>query len=288
MTDNRLSQGEGYHVRLQPEERGFHLKLGEVWAYRDLVLLLTKKTFSVSYQQTVMGPLWILVQPVLSSLMYLIVFGRIANIGTGGVPQVLFYFVSTAVWGLLSMSLVINSNVFASNAHLFSKVYFPRVSVPISNILVNLLRFCVQLILVAVLMAVYAIRGQIQPHWAWYPLLPLLYLQMSILGMSVGLLLSSLTTKYRDLLLLVDIGASLWMYGSPVVYPLGSLSEGLLKSVIRINPATEIMELIRWIMLGEGEFDPRYYCLGLAVTLALFLLSLGVFNRVERTFADTI
>ncbi len=288
MTSKTRSAGEGYHVRLQPEEKGFHLKLREVWAYRDLVLLLTKKTFSVTYQQTILGPLWIIIQPALSSLIYLVVFGQIAQIGTAGIPQPLFYFVSTAVWGLLSVSLVINSNVFSTNANLFSKVYFPRVAVPISNILVNMLRFCVQLVLIAVLMVIYVAKGAIHPLWRLYPLLPLLFVQMSLLGMSAGLLLSSLTTKYRDLLLLVEIFANLWMYASAVVYPLESISNGFLKLVIQINPAAETMELIRWIMLGKGSFDIRFYCMGLAFTLALFFLSLSIFNRVERTFADTI
>ena len=284
----KTSDNGAYYVRLEPEEKGLHLRLGELWTYRDLVWLLTKRTFKVTYQQTILGPLWILLQPVLSSVIYMFIFGQIAAIGTAGIPQILFYFLSAAVWELVSASLISNSNTFVNNAHLFSKVYFPRVTVPISNMLVSILKFLIQLVIILILLAVYVAKGAVHPNWTYYPLLPLLFVQMSLLGMSVGILVSSLTTKYRDLQMLVSIGASLWMYATPVVYPMQELPDNLLKTIIRFNPASAPMELIRQIMLGQGEFDPAIYFGGLAVTAALFLLSLAVFNRVERTFADTV
>ncbi len=287
------NQGEagihgGYHVRLEPSGKRFDLKLGELWRYRDLVLLLTKKSFTVTYQQTILGPMWIMIQPILSSLIYMFIFGHIADIGTAGIPQILFYFVSSAVWELFSFSMMANANTFISNANLFSKVYFPRLAVPISTMLVSILKFAVQLLFILALMGVYVARGDIHPQWAWFPVLPLLFLQMSLLGMSVGVLVSSLTTKYRDLLMAVNLGVSLWMYATPVVYPMRAIPEGFLKTLIRINPASEVMELIRLIMLGEGDVDLGYYALSAGVTVLLFIFSAAVFNRVERTFQDTV
>ena len=277
-----------YHVRLEPDQKGIELKLGELWQYRDLVLLLTRKSFTVTYQQTVLGPLWIIINPVLSSLIYMLIFGHIADIGTAGVPQILFYFVSSAVWELFSFSTISNSNTFVSNAYLFSKVYFPRLAVPVSNMLVSVLKFCIQLIMIAVMIIAYAVSGAIHPKWALYPLLPFLFMQMSLLGMSTGILISSLTTKYRDLLMVVNAGVNLLMYATPIVYPMSVVPSGILKTLIRINPTSEIIELIRLIMLGEGEFDARFYALSVMITITLFLLSAAVFNHVERTFEDTI
>lgn len=278
----------GYHIRLKPEGKRFDLRLGELWRYRDLVYLLTRRTFTVTYQQTLLGPLWILIHPAVSSLIYMFIFGHIANIGTAGVPQILFYFVSSAVWELFSFCMITNAGTFVSNAALFSKVYFPRLAVPVSTMFVSILKFCVQFAIVLVLLAVFVLRGAVHPRWAFFPLLPLLFLQMSMLGMSAGILLSSLTTRFRDLLLAVNLGVSVLMYAAPVVYPVSALSEGILKTLVRINPASQPIELIRLILLGEGEFDPRFLLLSLAVTALLFVTGAAVFNRVERTFEDTI
>lgn len=277
-----------YHVRLTLEGPGLRLRLGEVWRYRDLVLLLTKRTFATTYQQTILGPLWIILQPVLSSLVYLFIFGYIADLGTNGIPQVLFYFTSSAVWELFSFSLLSNANTFVTNAPLFGKVYFPRLCVPISNMLVSLLKFLIQLAIVAVLMFVFVTNGSIHPKWEYFPLLPLLFAQMSLMGMVVGVLLSSFTTKYRDLSLVVNIGVNLIMYASAVVYPISSVPAGTFRTFMQINPAAQQMELIRLIMLGQGEFQAVYFLVGLAITVVLFVSSVLVFNRVERTFADIV
>ena len=277
-----------YHVRLLPKEQSTRLKLGELWRYRDLVLLLTKKTFTMTYQQTILGPLWILLNPVLSSLIYMFIFGHIAEIGTGGVPQILFYFVSSAVWSVFATSLTDNAGTFISNAYLFSKVYFPRLAVPVSNMLVSILKFLVQFGIVLVLIIVYTVRGDITPVWAMWPLLPLLLLEAAMLGMSAGVLLSGLTTKYRDLMHVVRIIVSLWMYGSAVVYPLSELREGTMKTLIRLNPMTGIMELVRRILLGTGEFHAAEFAAGIVITVLLFVAGTLLFNKVERTFADTV
>ncbi|MBQ5968331.1 MAG: ABC transporter permease [Clostridiales bacterium] len=289
MSENsRIGQDSAYHITLKPDDKSVRLNLGEVWQYRDLVGLLTKRTFTVTYQQTVLGPLWIVINPILSSLIYMFVFGHIAAVGTAGVPQILFYFVSSAVWEIFAFSLTRNSQTFITNAYLFSKVYFPRICVPISNMIVSLLKFLIQLLIVAVLLVTFVVRGDVSPMWALYPLLPLLFLQLAVFGMSVGVLISSVTTKYRDLLSVVNVLVNLWMYGSAVVYPISSIPDGVLKIFVKINPVSEIMELIRKILLGKGEFDLFYYLVGLAVTILLFFFSIIIFNRVERTFADTV
>ena len=281
-------QNASYHLRIQPNENRMRLKLGEVWQYKDLVVLLTKRTFMVTYQHTVLGPLWIVINPVLSSLIYMFVFGHIAAVGTAGIPQILFYFLSSAVWELFSYSLTTNSSTFVSNAYLFSKVYFPRIVVPISNMLVGMLKFFVQFMIVFTLMISFVVRGSVHPHWAYYPLLLFLFLQLAVLGMSIGVVISSLTTKYRDLLVVVNVGVNLLMYGSAVVYPIQAVPDGVLKILVKINPVSELMELIRKITLGEGEFDIVYYGIGLLITILLFFFSVMIFNRVERTFADTV
>ncbi|HBY32256.1 MAG TPA: ABC transporter permease [Clostridiales bacterium] len=288
LSKSKTEPNTAYHIRLQPEEKKVRLKLDEAWRYRDLVRLLTRRTFTVTYQQTVLGPLWIIINPVLASLIYMFVFGHIADVGTAGIPQILFYFVSSAVWELFSFSLTKNSQTFVANAYLFSKVYFPRICVPISNMLVSILKFLIQLLIVAGLLTAFVIRGNVHPMWALYPLLPLLFLQMALFGMSVGVLISSVTTKYRDLLAVVNVLVNLWMYGSAVVYPIQSVPDGVLKILVKVNPVSENMELIRMILLGEGEFDLLYYLVGLAVTILLFFFSIVIFNRVERTFADTV
>ena len=283
-----IEQDNSYHITLVPNDKSARLNLGEVWQYRDLVVLLTKRTFTVTYQQTVLGPLWIIINPVLSSLIYMFVFGHIADIGTAGIPQILFYFVSSAVWEIFAFSLTRNSQTFVANAYLFSKVYFPRICVPISNMIVSILKFLIQLLIVAVLLVTFVVRGDVSPMWALYPLLPLLFLQMAVFGMSVGVLISSVTTKYRDLLAVVNVLVNLWMYGSAVVYPISSIPDGVMKTLVKINPVSEMMELIRMIMLGQGEFDLVYYLTGLGITILMFFFSIIIFNRVERTFADTV
>ena len=288
MQANNIENISEYHIRLTPHKKIFDMKLGELWEYRDLVVLLTRKSFTVTYQQTVLGPLWILVHPLLSCLIYMFIFGHIAQIGTGGIPQVLFYFVSSAVWELFAFSLNVNSNTFVANAYLFSKVYFPRLAVPVSNMFVSLLKFCVQMLIIAVIMAVYIFRGDVHPLWAYFPLLPLLFLQLSLLGMGAGILISSLTTKYKDLLHVVGILVSFLMYASPVVYPISTLSPGILKTLIRINPVSEPIELIRKILLGSGEFELSYYLLSVGITIVLLVISAAIFNMVEKTFEDTV
>ena len=276
------------HVHISASRRPFELRLREVWQYRDLILLLTRRSFAVAYKQTVLGPAWLLISPLLSSLIYLMLFGRIAQLGTDGAPQFLFYLCGTALWGFFAACVNGNAGTFVSHSQLFGKVYFPRLTVPISNVLSAAVRFAVQLLLVVAFLLVYLARGAVSPHgWAWL-LLPVIVLQLGLLGMGCGILVSALTTKYRDLSVLVSIGMQLWMFATPVVYPLSELPDGALRTAILWNPVTAPMELFRWAVLGVGTVLPWQLAASAAMTLVIVLLGVALFHRVERTFLDTV
>lgn len=276
------------HVHISASRRPFELRLREVWQYRDLILLLTRRSFAVAYKQTILGPAWLLISPLLSSLIYLMLFGQIARLGTDGAPQILFYLCGTALWGFFAACVTGNAGTFVSHSQLFGKVYFPRLTVPISNVLSSAVRFAVQLLLVIAFLLVYLARGAVSPHgWAWL-LLPVILLQLGLLGMGCGILISALTTKYRDLSVLVSIGMQLWMFATPVVYPLSTLPEGALRTAILWNPVTAPMELFRYAVLGVGSVLPVQLAVSAAMTLVIVLLGVALFNRVERTFLDTV
>lgn len=276
------------HVHISASRRPFELRLREVWQYRDLILLLTRRSFSVAYKQTILGPAWLVISPLLSSLIYLMLFGRIAQLGTDGAPQFLFYLCGTALWGFFAACVTGNAGTFVSHSQLFGKVYFPRLTVPVSNVLSSAVRFAVQLLLVVAFLLVYLARGAVSPHgWAWL-LLPVIVLQLGLLGMGCGILISALTTKYRDLSVLVSIGMQLWMFATPVVYPLSTLPDGALRTAILWNPVTAPMELFRYAVLGVGSVLPVQLAVSAAMTLIIVLLGIALFNRVERTFLDTV
>ena len=277
-----------YHVHITSDNKHQGLKLGEVWRYRDLIVLLTKKTFTLTYKQTVLGPAWIIISPLLSSIAYMLVFGVIAGISTNGVPQILFYLASTAIWGLFSSAVTDNAATFIANAYVFGKVYFPRLTVPISNLLVGLIRFAIQMVLVLALIAFYVFQGVIHPNWLLWLTIPLVLVQLSLLGMGVGIILSSLTTKYRDLQILVSFGMQLWMFGTPVVYPLSQLGEGVLRTAVLANPATAPIEWLRYVMLGAGSVDMVALASSVVFTIVCTVVGILMFNRVERTFVDTV
>ena len=279
---------QSYHVHISASRRGPELRLREVWQYRDLVLLFTRRSFSVAYKQTILGPAWLVISPILSSLIYLMLFGQIARLGTDGAPQLLFYLSGTAIWGFFSSCVTGNAGTFVNHANLFGKVYFPRLTVPLSNVLSAAVRFAVQMLPVLALLVYYAANGAVTPHWWGWLLLPVILLQLGLLGMGCGVLISALTTKYRDLSVLVGLGMQLWMFATPVVYPLSQLPEGALRTAILWNPATASVELFRWAVLGTGAVLPGRLAVSCAVTLAVALLGVALFNRVERTFMDTV
>lgn len=277
-----------YHIHISAKHRWFDLNLKEVWQYRDLIYLFTKRNFVVSYKQTILGPAWIFLTPLFSSIVQAFVFGGIAGIETDGVPMILFYLCSNAVWGFFSTCLTNNANTFTANAYVFGKVYFPRLTTPLSNILSSAIRFGIQMILVLLFMVYYLFTGAVHPNWLYWWVIPIELIHLGILGMGCGIIVSSLTTKYRDLSVLVGFGVSLWMYLTPIVYPLSMMAEGWTKNLIMVNPVTIPVELIRYAVLGKGTMHWGFYGLSWLMTLAVALLGIMIFNKVERTFMDTV
>lgn len=264
------------------------LRLNEVWKYRDLILLFTRRNFATLYKQTILGPLWLFLNPMMTAVMNMVVFGGIAKLGTDGVPQLLFYLSGTAIWSFFANCVTGNASTFTGNAGLFGKVYFPRLTVPLSVILSNCIRFGIQMVMVLAILAYYAVSGIVQVRLLWWLLIPLILMQLGLMGMGVGILISSLTTKYRDLSVLVGFGVGLWMYATPVVYPLSELGEGTLRSLILLNPVTAPVELFRCALLGVGTVLPSGLAISLVFTAVVLLTGIIVFNRVERTFMDTV
>lgn len=274
------------HIRAK--QNPLDLKLREVWQYRDLIFLFTRRNFATLYKQTILGPLWLFINPIMTAVMNMVVFGGIAKLGTDGVPQLLFYLSGTAIWSFFASCVTGNAGTFTGNAGLFGKVYFPRLTVPLSVVLSNGIRFAIQMVVALALLVYYAASGLVQVHPARWLLIPLILLQLGLMGMGVGLLISSLTTKYRDLSVLVGFGVGLWMYATPVVYPLSELGAGTLRSLILLNPLTAPVELFRFCLLGAGTVLPSRLVMSLAFTAVVLFTGIVVFNRVERTFMDTV
>jgi len=277
-----------YHTHISAKHRWMSLNLKEVWRYRDLIVLFTRRNFVVSYKQTILGPAWIFLTPLFSSIVHAFVFGGIAGISTDGVPTFLFYLCSNAVWGFFSSCVTSNANTFTDNAYVFGKVYFPRLTTPISNIISSGIRFLVQMVLVLLFMVYYLIAGQLHPNWTAWLMIPVELLHLGILGMGFGIIVSSMTTKYRDLTVLVEFGVSLWMYASAIVYPLSTVEGGWLRTLLLVNPVTTSVETMRYAILGQGTLEWGFYGLSWAITIAVAVFGIMIFNKVERTFMDTV
>ncbi|MBQ2854131.1 MAG: ABC transporter permease [Oscillospiraceae bacterium] len=279
---------QNHHIHISSRHNILELNLKEVWKYRDLIILFTRRSFSLLYKQTILGPAWVFLNPLISSLVYAFVFGGIAGIDTDGVPTVLFYLCSNAIWIFFSSCVTRNANTFTANAAVFGKVYFPRLTIPVSNVLSSFIQFFVQMILVFVFLIFYVIRGQVTPHWEFWVLIPLLLIHLGVLGLGVGVIISSLTTKYRDLAILVTFGIQLWMYVTPIVYPISQIEEGVMRTILMTNPVTAPTEMIRYALLGQGEVLPGYMLLSAAVTVLVMTVGIMIFNKVEKTFMDTV
>lgn len=282
MADNQ------YHIHISSKHRWMDLNLKEVWQYRDLIFLFTKRNFVVSYKQTILGPAWIFLTPLFSSIVQAFVFGGIAGIETDGIPMLLFYLCSNAVWAYFSTCLTHNAGTFTDNAYVFGKVYFPRLTTPISNVLSSIIRFGIQMILVMLFMVYFLVRGEVHPNWHAWLMIPVELIHLGILGMGCGIIISSMTTKYRDLTVLVEFGVSLWMYLTPIVYPLSTLAEGWMRTVLMCNPVTIPVEVLRYAILGQGTIHWGFYGISWIVTLTVAVLGIMIFNKVERNFMDTV
>ena len=277
-----------HHIHISSKHNWYDLNLKEVWQYRDLITLFTKRNFVVSYKQTILGPAWIFLTPLFSSIVQAFVFGGIAGIETDGIPTLLFYLCSNAVWSYFATCLTNNASTFTANAYVFGKVYFPRLTTPISNVLSSIIRFGIQMMLVVMFMVYFLVHGTVAPNWLAWVMIPVELVHLGILGMGFGIIISSMTTKYRDLTVLVDFGVSLWMYLTPIVYPLSTVAEGWMKTALLCNPVTTAVELMRYAILGKGVIHWGFYGISWVVTLVVAVLGIMVFNKVERNFMDTV
>lgn len=273
---------------ISPKKGLFDVKLKELWRYRDLILLFVRRDFVSTYKQTVLGPIWIFLQPLFTTAIFVIVFSQIAKLSTDGLPPVLFYLSGITLWSYFSDCFSKTSNVFVTNAGIFGKVYFPRLTSPVSIVISNLIKFGIQILLFFCIYAYYLLKGAISFEISWSILmLPFLIIIMALLGLGLGIIFSSLTTKYRDLSFLLQFGIQLLMYATPVIYPLSSVG-GKLKTLLLINPLTPIIETFRVIIFNQGsiDFGGLVYCV-LFTSITLFI-GILTFNQVEKSFMDTV
>jgi len=286
-TVNQTTDTENWDLIITPRKKWYDLQLADVWRYRDLITLFVRRDFVSRYKQTILGPLWLIIQPIMNSIVFTVIFGNIARLPTDGLPQILFYMSGTVLWHYFSNCLSGTSQTFISNANLFGKVYFPRLVIPISLVISNLITLAIQFSLfMAFWLYYFSIRADI--HFSmWALALPLLIFLMAGLGLGFGIIISSMTTKYRDLNYLVSFGVSLWMYASPVIYPVSTIPERW-RWVANINPITPIIETFRAGFLGAG--DASWARLGYSAAFMIVVMFIGViiFNRVEKTFIDTV
>ena len=277
---------------IRPRNGWFDINFRELLRYRDLVFLLVKRNITLLYKQTVLGPAWILIQAALNSLVFTVVFGGIASLPTDGMPQFLFYMAGNIVWAYFSNTLKQCSTTFLSNSALFGKVYFPRLAMPISVVFSKLFNFFVQFLLFAAFWIYFAVQPNtaVHPNWQLIAFAPLVLLQVGMLGMGLGIIISSLTTRYRDLNLLVNLCVTLWMYATPIAYPASMVMEKYprLIGLYMLNPVTPIVEYFRSAFLGTEAFSLAYMPLSVGMTLVFFAVGILLFSRIEKTFMDTV
>lgn len=272
---------------IEPKTKLLNLNLKEVFQYKDLIFMFVKRNFKSQYKQTILGPLWFFINPLITSVLFTVVFGGIAKISTDGVPQFLFYMAGNTAWQYFATCLTSTSSTFTANAGVFGKVYFPRLVMPISTVMYSVLSFLIQLImLVAFMIYFIAVGENVQPNinMLWFPVF---VLHMAAMGLGFGIIISSLTTKYRDLSILVTFGVQLWMYITPIVYPLSTLSERA-KGIIMLNPMAPIVNNFKYAFLGCGQMEWGYWGLSAIITCIILFIGIILFNRVEKTFMDTV
>ena len=287
-----MEQKQKWLTVIRPKTGWFDIDLKEIWRYRDLIKMFVKRDFVTFYKQTVLGPLWFIINPVLTTLVFTIVFGGIAGLSPGGVPDFLFYMAGNTIWLYFATCLTNTSSTFIANSRIFGKVYFPRLTMPIATVIFALISFTVQFILFIILLVIMKLSGSAVAPNIWIAITPLLMVEVAMLGLGVGIIISALTTKYRDLQMLVAFGVQLWMYASPVVYDVATVN-GLkvpqwLKTVYMLNPMAPIVETFRYAYLGTGSPQPFFLAISGVTTLLLLGLGVILFSRVEKTFMDTV
>ena len=280
---------EKWTTEIRPKDKLLSVDFKEIWQYRDLMMLFVKRNIITQYKQTILGPLWYVIQPMMTTVMYMVVFGGIAKISTDGLPQPLFYLAGISFWQYFADCLTKTSNTFVNNAGIFGKVYFPRLVTPLSDVISNLVRFGIQFALFLIVYLYYFIftDANIQPN-LYALLFPILVVMLAGLALGFGILFSSMTTKYRDLQLLLSFFVSLWMYATPVIYPLSTITNDTLRMVMQLNPLTGIVEFFKYGMLGVGNHE--WWMLGYSFGFMVVLLAIGVvvFNKVQKSFMDTV
>jgi lipopolysaccharide transport system permease protein len=272
---------------IEPKTRWFDIHLGELYRYRDLIYMFVRRDFVTFYKQTILGPLWYIIQPLVSTLVLTIIFGKIAKIPTDGIPPFLFYMAGTVVWGYFSTCLTGTSNTFVVNAGIFGKVYFPRLTVPVSKVIIGFLQFGIQFIMFLGFLTYFIWSGvEVQLNYFIFAI-PFVLLQMAILGLGSGILISSLTTKYRDLTFAMGFGVQLWMYATPIVYPLSVIPKKY-QILLSLNPMTSIVETFRGAFFGTSAIEPVHIAISVSMTILIFIAGVIMFSRIEKTFMDTV
>ena len=272
---------------IQPKQTLLDLKLGELWRYRDLIMLFVRRTFVAQYKQTILGPAWAVIQPLFTTVIFTVIFGNMAGLAPAGVPTFLFYLCGSVAWTYFSGSLTATASTFTANAGVMGKVYFPRLVMPVSTVIANLISFGIQFVFFLIFLIYYMATGSGVAPNGYMLLTPLLIVQMACLGLGFGIIISALTTKYRDLVMLVSFGVQIWMYLTPVAYDISIIPEKFM-GLYMLNPMTPVINTLRYAFLGVGSFELGYYLISWVVTAAVLFLGVVLFNRVEKTFMDTV
>ena len=288
MSKSPASSAKEWDLVIRPKVGWFDLHLGDLWRYRDLTAMFVWRDFVAQYKQTILGPLWHILQPLFTTLIFTVVFGKMAKLPTDGVPPLLFYLSGVTCWSYFADSVSRTSGTFIGNAAIFGKVYFPRLSVPLSHVISSMIKFAIQFALFLAFLMFYWMQGAGVHPTAAIALTPLLLLLMAALSLGAGIIVSALTTRYRDLQQLVVFGVQLMMYATPVVYPLSMIGGGSFRWLILANPMTAVVETFRYAYLGSGTFDGIYLCYSAGFTVAVLFIGVVLFNHVERTFMDTV
>lgn len=282
-------QNNSWTEIITPEASVFNLHLKEVWHYRDLLMLFVKRDLAAQFRQTILGPLWHLLQPVFTTIMFLIVFNKIAKISTEELPAVLFYITSITIWNFFASCLTSTSATFTTNAAIFGKIYFPRLVMPLSTVISNIVKFAIQFGLLIAVILFCQFTGLYSFHFGWHNLLlPVIVIIMACVGLGTGIIISSLTTKYRDLAILITFGVQLLMYITPVAYPLSYLQQSGYKTFIQWNPLSPLVEGFRYSVFGHGTFDTGFFVYSISFAIISLLAGVILFNKVERNFMDTV
>ncbi len=291
MKEEKQLTEQKFETVIEPRNGWFDLHLKEVWSYRDLILLFVKRNFISQYKQTVLGPAWAVIQPLFTTVIFTLVFGGVAGLAPEGVNGFVYYLCGTVAWTYFGTSLTMTSTTFTANSSIFGKVYFPRLVIPISTVITNLISFVIQFafFLIAWVIFMFVPGNAMQPNWE-IALIPLLIIQMAMLALGFGIIVSALTTKYRDLAMLVSFGVQLWMYATPVAYPASMFAGSSLYNIYWLNPMTPIVETFRHAFLGDlaATFRPEYLGISAGITLLVLLIGVVLFSRVEKTFMDTV